>query len=305
MKPRLADLWTWQGEIKRGPFLFWGLLLGALKYNLDRLLMWHWSGQRWSLLDYTKLGEYLWPRVPSFENAGQFAVMLALALPFMTVGVLLTLKRLRSIHLSPWLVLLFFVPVVKIIFFLLLCVLPSRERLNAEAQRGGGLKSFLGLIIPRSRVGSAAAGILFATASSAVCVWLGTSVENQEWADKRIPHLLAAPARIRFLSCEPLLGALDLSHHAKKKGIHWIITGGESGKGSRPMHPDWVRSLRDFAFKQDIAFHFKQWGNFAPAPKGGIGQTRFMFPDDVAMIARSKAINGRKLDGRTHDAFPA
>lgn len=176
MKPRLADLWTWQGEIKRGPFLFWGLLLGALKYNLDRLLMWQWSGQRWSLLDYTKLGEYLWPRVPSFENAGQFAVMLALALPFMTAGVLLTLKRLRSIRLSPWLVLLFFVPVVKIIFFLLLCVLPSRERLNAEAQRGGGLKSFLGLIIPRSQAGSAAAGILFATASSAICVWLGTSV---------------------------------------------------------------------------------------------------------------------------------
>src|SRR5204862_6185026 len=111
MNPRLSDLWTWQGELKRGPFLFWGLLLGALKYNLDRFLMWQWSGQRWSLLDYTKVGEYLWPKFPTFEGVGQYALLLALSLPFMTAGVLLTLKRLRSVQLPPWLVLLFFVPV--------------------------------------------------------------------------------------------------------------------------------------------------------------------------------------------------
>lgn len=135
-------------------------------------------------------------------------------------------------------------------------------------------------------------------------VWLGTSVENQDWADKRLPQLLAIPAKIRFLSCEPLLGALDLSRHAKKNGIHWIIAGGESGKGSRPMHPDWVRGLRDFAAKQGIAFHFKQWGNFAPAPKKPVGQTQFTFPDEVVMVSRNKAINGRTLDGKTHDEFP-
>jgi uncharacterized membrane protein YhaH (DUF805 family) len=176
MKPRLSDLWTGQGELKRGPYLFWGLVLGALKYNLDRLLMWQWSGQRWSLLDYSKVGEYLWPKFPTFEGVGQYAVLLALSLPFMFAGVLLTLKRLRSAQLPQWLVLLFFVPVAKIIFLTLLCVLPSRERLDKERQQGGGLKAWLGLIIPRGRSGSAAVGILFATASSAVCVWLGTTV---------------------------------------------------------------------------------------------------------------------------------
>ena len=135
-------------------------------------------------------------------------------------------------------------------------------------------------------------------------VWLGTSVENQEWADKRLPLLLATPAKIRFLSCEPLLGALDLGRYTKKNGIHWIIAGGESGTGSRPMHPDWVRGLRDFAAKAGIAFHFKQWGNSAPASKKLLGQTQFSFPDDVVMVSRNKAINGRRLDGTTHDEFP-
>ncbi len=135
-------------------------------------------------------------------------------------------------------------------------------------------------------------------------VWLGTSVENQEWADKRIPYLLAAPAKIRFLSCEPLLGALDLGCYLKKNRIQWIIAGGESGAGSRPMHPDWVRRLRDVASEQGIAFHFKQWGNFAPAIKEVHGQAQFRFPDKVLMVSRSKAINGRRLDGVTHDEFP-
>jgi protein gp37 len=135
-------------------------------------------------------------------------------------------------------------------------------------------------------------------------VWLGTSVENQEWADKRVPQLLMIPAKTRFLSCEPLLGTLDLSRYAKKKGIHWIIAGGESGKGARPMHPDWVRSLRDFAAKEGIAFHFKQWGNFVPTSKKLISQTQFIFPDQVVMVYRSKTINGRTLDGKTHDEFP-
>ncbi len=135
-------------------------------------------------------------------------------------------------------------------------------------------------------------------------VWLGTSVENQEWADKRLPQLLALPAKIRFLSCEPLLGALELGCYTKQKGIHWIIAGGESGKGARPTHPDWVRGLRDFAAKQNIAFHFKQWGNFAPASKRLAGQAQFTFPDDVIMISRNKAINGRILDGKTYNEFP-
>ena len=135
-------------------------------------------------------------------------------------------------------------------------------------------------------------------------VWLGTSVENQEWADKRLPQLLAIPAKIRFLSCEPLLGALDLTRYTREKGIHWIIAGGESGSGSRPMHPEWVRRLRDLASKYCIAFHFKQWGSFAPASGKLTQLNQFTFSDGVTMVSGKKAMNGRSLDGRTHDEFP-
>lgn len=183
MTPRLSDLWSWRGELKRGPFFFWGLILCVIKYNLDRALMYRWTGRRWSLLDYQKFGEYLWPRWPTAEGAGEYFAILAVALPFMTVGVLLTLKRLRSIGLSPWLVLIFFVPVVKLFFFLLLSVLPSRERRSLELRRGGGMKQFVGMVIPRTKTGSAAAGIIFATLSSALCVWLGTTVfRSYGWA---------------------------------------------------------------------------------------------------------------------------
>ena len=192
MNIHFSDLWTWQGSIKRGAYLVWG----AVKYNIDRLLVWNWSSRRWSLLDYTKVGEYLWPKFPSFQNTGEFAVMLALSLPFMIAGVLLTLKRLRSATLPPWLVLLFFIPIVKIIFFLLLCVLPSRERLKREQGGRGGLKSWIGLFIPRSGKGSAAAGIIFATASSALGVWLGTTVlRNYGWT-----LFVGLPFALGFLS---------------------------------------------------------------------------------------------------------
>ena len=167
-------------------------------------------------------------------------------------------------------------------------------------------------------------------------VWLGVSVEDQQRADERIPHLLATPATVRFLSCEPLLGPVDVSpwlrrvtsfHLAmnvegalgnksfdgftdresgrslsrdeakaelemllargvkfivmgdcdsfdaqsgcrghKKPGIDWVIGGGESGHGARPMHPDWARSLRDQCQAAGVPFFFKQWGEWATAP---------------------------------------
>jgi hypothetical protein len=175
----LPELWTWRGSIGRGVYFFWGVALCALKYNIDRLLMWRWSGQRWSLLDYTKLGEYLWPQFPTFGGVGEFVAMLALSLPFMIAGVWLTLKRLRSVRLSPWLVLLFFVPVIKIIFFVLLCILPSREGLALDQAPADGPKAWLGLFVPHKGPAAALAGIIFATASSALCVWIGTTVLRQ------------------------------------------------------------------------------------------------------------------------------
>ena len=119
-------------------------------------------------------------------------------------------------------------------------------------------------------------------------VWLGTSVEDQKAADERIPHLMSIPAKVRFLSCEPLLGPVDISQllrhfnisltgeRDKETGglkavvseaaplIHWVIAGGESGPNARPMHPDWARSLRDQCAAAGVAFHFKQWGEWLP-----------------------------------------
>jgi protein gp37 len=96
-------------------------------------------------------------------------------------------------------------------------------------------------------------------------VWIGTSVEDQKTANERIPHLLKIPAAVRFLSCEPLLGPVDLkSQISNLKSIHWVIAGGESGPGARPMHPDWVRSLRDQCKDAAVPFFFKQWGEYMP-----------------------------------------
>lgn len=175
MRMQLSDLWTWRGAIDRGPYLLWGIILCAIKYNLDRFLVWQSSGQRWSLLDYSRAGEYLWPKLPSRDNTLEWVVMLVLALPFMTAGVILTLQRLRSAKLPLWLVLLFFVPVIKVIFFIVLSIIPSR---GPGAEKAPGLfdaEHWPGVLIPRSRAGAAFAGIVFATASTAAVVWLGTT----------------------------------------------------------------------------------------------------------------------------------
>lgn len=120
-------------------------------------------------------------------------------------------------------------------------------------------------------------------------VWLGTSVENQRWADIRVPHLLRTPAEVRFLSCEPLLGPVDLTAWLETDReaagepsgrVEWIIVGGESGRNARPMHLDWARSLRDQCVPTGVPFFFKQWGG--RTPKAG----------------------GRELDGRTWDEMP-
>jgi protein gp37 len=108
-------------------------------------------------------------------------------------------------------------------------------------------------------------------------IWWGVSVENRRHGLPRIDHLRQAPARVRFLSIEPLLedlGAINL------EGIHWVIVGGESGPGARPMDRDWVLSIRDQCQAAGVAFFFKQWGG----------------------VRKSKA--GRELDGRTYDALP-
>ena len=140
-------------------------------------------------------------------------------------------------------------------------------------------------------------------------VWIGTSVENQEQADKRIPELLKIPAAVRFLSCEPLLGPVDLFYVDACEYIHWVIVGGESGHNARPMHPQWVRDIRDQCVAAGVPFLFKQWGEWAsdclcdtPEPCRDIGRPSPGLPGVMFRCGKNKA--GRLLDGRTWDEFP-
>lgn len=94
-------------------------------------------------------------------------------------------------------------------------------------------------------------------------IWMGVSVENQRYVH-RVDYLRQVPAKVRFLSCEPLLGALELD----LTNIHWVITGGESGHKARPCDPDWVRSIRDQCLREGVAYFHKQWGGTRPKSKG-------------------------------------
>lgn len=143
-------------------------------------------------------------------------------------------------------------------------------------------------------------------------VWLGTSVENQKWADVRIPLLLDTPAAIRFLSCEPLLGPIDLFAWNIDRGmrVDWVIVGGESGPHARPMHPDWARQLRDDCLTAGIPFHFKQWGEWVTedqAPEDIIlpGLSTYLLGDDEPDFYKvGKKAAGREIDGQTWDEYP-
>lgn len=154
-------------------------------------------------------------------------------------------------------------------------------------------------------------------------VWLGTSVEDQQRADERVPILLDTPAAIRWLSMEPLLGPVrDRGCLAK---LDWIVVGGESGPGSRPMHPDWARSIRDECAAAGVPFHFKQWGDWAPDPRGRFSSNlidRSHFPKRAVSIMPDGTISsrresntpsmsrigkkaaGRLLDGVEHNGYP-
>jgi protein gp37 len=170
-------------------------------------------------------------------------------------------------------------------------------------------------------------------------VWLGATVVNQEEADRDIPKLLAVPARVRFLSIEPMLGPIylrslpmgpltaqsiglsprsgdhfDPLHPRLPRGrIDWVIAGGESGPGARPMHPGWARSLREQCAAAGVPFLFKQWGEWSPgyAEHGNdlgyeaiVAARQHEWPEGHCSFHVGKKTAGRHLDGRTHDEFP-
>jgi protein gp37 len=146
-------------------------------------------------------------------------------------------------------------------------------------------------------------------------VWLGATAENQKWLDVRVPFLVATSAPIIFLSCEPLLGPLNLekwvagARRGDFRKIDWVIGGGESGHNSRPMHPAWLMELRDQCVSAEIKFHFKQWGNWKPESKsdGRSRATRILSGANgecITMVNLGKKDAGRRLQGRTWDEFP-
>lgn len=175
-------------------------------------------------------------------------------------------------------------------------------------------------------------------------VWIGVSVEDQQRADERIPELLKIPAQIHFLSMEPLLGPVLLkewmpfavSHGLTEPssgrwfgGIHWVIAGGESGVHARPLHPDWVRGLRDQCASAGVPFLFKQWGEWLPGEQthdsgtgyrqcdtgeiyGSTGHPKRenfgTHPDrrsgNLITLKIGKKSAGRLLDGVKHNDFP-
>jgi protein gp37 len=177
-------------------------------------------------------------------------------------------------------------------------------------------------------------------------VWVGVSVEDQKWADIRIPALLETPAAVRWLSCEPLIGPVRLlaslmvgAALEPRGGIGWVVAGGESGPGARPMHPDWPRRILADCRAASVPFLFKQWGAWGPLSPVD-DQGRFTWkgahavandgtvydPADLAwpdgprwgeairaghdhahltnMYCLGKKGAGRELDGRTWDQYP-
>lgn len=135
-------------------------------------------------------------------------------------------------------------------------------------------------------------------------VWTGVTVENQTWAVNRLEILKDVGSKIKFLSCEPLLSALDLKPWMKKGQIDWVIAGGESGPHSRPMSPQWVKALRDQCQNHGVPFHFKQWGHWAPVDFLTDDQRKTITFDEHLLAPAGKKKAGRSLDGRTWDEVP-
>jgi protein gp37 len=162
-------------------------------------------------------------------------------------------------------------------------------------------------------------------------IWLGVSIEYQEYADHRIPYLLQTPATVRFVSCEPLLGSvsLDVLHYRDMvninsltgkfgvtyplkgnlySGLDWVIVGGESGPNARPMHPDWVRSIRDQCQGSGTPFFFKQWGDWVPRKqtlaKGFKGWHNLRYFQGIPYWKVGKKSAGRLLDGKEYNEYP-
>ena len=138
-------------------------------------------------------------------------------------------------------------------------------------------------------------------------VWLGTTVELQKRADEALPYLEQIPAKVRFISAEPLLGPLELRPWLAST-IDWVITGGESGPKARPASPAWFRDLMMQCMEFEVAFHFKQWGDWVPGNSVNLPAVKkariASATDGTQMMRVGKKLAGRLLDGEQWDGLP-
>jgi protein gp37 len=138
-------------------------------------------------------------------------------------------------------------------------------------------------------------------------IWIGASMTNQQDVNVRMTHLLTTPAHRRFISIEPMLGPIDLHNWVKPGGLDWVIVGGQTGQGARPVHPDWVRSIRDQCKEAGVAFFFKGWGEWIPRSyKVGveINMSHVKTLDKIPFIKVGKNKSGAELDGEVWHEFP-
>jgi len=138
-------------------------------------------------------------------------------------------------------------------------------------------------------------------------VWLGTTVELQARAEELLPHLAENPAKVRFISAEPLLGPLSIERWLGST-VNWVITGGESGPKARPASPAWFSDLHYQCMRAEVPFHFKQWGDWAPGDGVNLPAKRAIkeqiAEDGTRMVRIGKRAAGRELDGSEWDGLP-
>lgn len=166
----------------RRPYLFWAITLFLIKFALDWAVSEAAFGRPWNIWNYFRAGTYL--RGAFNGNADQvyYATLLLLSLPFLWAGVVITLRRLRSAQLPEYLVLLFFIPVIKLLLFAILAIFPETEMADTPAYEMDRTRRSFGRFIPARPVGAAGMGILASLAYAALAVWLGTKVfKNYGW----------------------------------------------------------------------------------------------------------------------------
>jgi len=213
MKPRLSDLWRWTGPLDREPYLLWGVLLAAIKFNLDRLIAAVWFGHIWTAFDRETWALYLWQSPLTKAKQPYFLTLLLVSLPFLWVGTALTLRRLRALGWRPFWVLLFFVPVVKFLFFAVLCSLPSRDERRTHPDTEGYWDRLFDRVLPHGTIGSAAVAILATAVLALGAAWLGTSV----FRDYGWTIFVGLPFAMGFLS------ALIHSFRQEQSLLHCVL----------------------------------------------------------------------------------